>query len=162
MAFKIQFSSAGGLTQRCPQRKKRLKKRWIAVVFLPVVATWFFWPASDEWLFHRNLPRTAEEVHEWSWSDGFLSDYTYLLTARMRKEEFDAYITTLGLTLHTPNRKYEEPAVPWLDWGAVPDEKTSWWNPSPSLDSTFVDQGHDTWTYAKYENGRLYLKSLNH
>lgn len=80
----------------------------------------------------------------------------------MKKEEFDVYVAKLGLTLHTPNRKYEEPAVPWLDWGVAPDEKTSWWNPSPSLDSTFVDQGHDTWTFAKYENGRLYLKSLNH
>ena len=132
------------------------------VVLLAGAATWFFWPTSEEWLFHRMLPKTTQEVHEWSWSDDFLPHYVYLLRARVTQEEFDVYVAKLGLTLHTPSRKYEEPAEPWLDWGRGPDEKTPWWNPSPSLQSTFVAQGHDTWTFAKYEKGRLYLKSLKH
>jgi hypothetical protein len=145
-----------------PVGKRRLKKRWLAIAFLLASATWWFWPASDEWVFHRKLPRTAQEVHEWSWSDDFLPNYAYLLTARMKKEEFDAYVTGLGLTMHTPSRKYEEPPEPWLDWGTGPSERTPWWNPSPSLQSTFVAQSHDRWTFAKYEKGRLFLKSLHH
>lgn len=106
------------------------------------------------------LPQTASEVQEWSWADGFLPDYAYQLKARITEAEFRKFVSDLGLTPHTAERKYSEQS--WLSWRGSPAFEGTWWDASGSLDSTYVTEGHNTWSYAKFENGFLYFKSLNH
>jgi hypothetical protein len=137
------------------------KRRWLRILSILFVfgAVWFFWARPDQWRFRRELPWMTKDIHERYWSHGFLPDYSYYLKARITEEQFWRYIAKFKLTPHTSTRQYSESPDPWLDWDPDP---YSWWNPSKSLDSTFVWQGHDTWTFAKYERGYLYLVSLNH
>ncbi|MGC3956462.1 MAG: hypothetical protein QM813_00340 [Verrucomicrobiota bacterium] len=123
------------------------------------IASLFAADSKPSW--RQDLPATATDVHEWVWADGFLPDYSYLLKARISEDEFREFVTRLGLTAHTPTREYSEDSV-WLSWGAAPGFDGSWWDVSDSLDSTFVSEGHDTWSFAKYEKGYLYFQSLNH
>jgi hypothetical protein len=158
-----------------------LKKRrtWIVVAFVTVatVAGFFAYRAyrihqAEQFIaalfaadskpsWRQNLPATATDVHEWSWADGFLPDYSYLLKARVTETEFTQFVALLGLTPHTPARQYSEESH-WLSWRAAPGFDGDWWDASDSLDSTFVREGQDTWSFAKYENGYLYFQSLNH
>src|SRR5882672_5623949 len=111
--------------------------------------------------WRQNLPTNATDVLEWSWSDGFLPDYSYVMKARVSQADFDGFRLALNLTPHTADRQYSD-ATLWLSWSAPPGFKNTWWDASPSLEATFVNQGSDTWSFAKYENGFLYFQSLNH
>jgi|UniRef100_UPI00378382F2 hypothetical protein len=138
------------------------KKLWCGLaVTIISLAAWFFWPASNEWSFHRALPRSAQGVQEWYWADGFLPDYSYHLKARITQQEFDNYVKKLGLTPHTLERAYTDD-VHWLNWQALPQFTNGWFDPSDSLTATFVSQEGDCWAFAKYEKGNLYVTSLNH
>ncbi len=113
------------------------------------------------WEFRKELPWLAHDVHEQFYTDGLLPDYGYFLKAKISEAEFRDYLTKFSLSPHTSSRTYTDD-VGWLEWNDGISPRDSWWNPSPSLDATFVWQGGDTWIFAKYENGYLYLKSLNH
>ena len=114
---------------------------------------------ARSWRGH--LSTNATDVLEWSWSDGFLPDYSYVMRARVSRSDFESFCTALSLTLHTPDRSYTDDAH-WLAWSAPPGFTNTWWDVSPSLEGTYVSQGNDTWSFAKYENGFLYFQSLNH
>lgn len=113
------------------------------------------------WGFRQALPWSARDVHEAYWTDSLLPDYTYQLKARITEQQFREYISKFHLTPHTPTRTYSDDS-PCLSWGNVQVSKADWWDPSKSLESTFVWQGGHTWTFAKYERGYLYLGSLDH
>lgn len=113
------------------------------------------------WSFRKALPSSAQDIHESYWTDTLLPDYDYKLKAKITEEEFRRYVAKFGLTPHTTTRKYSDLVV-CLDWAASPEFRRGWWDPSTSLDSTFVWQSNTVWTYAKYERGHLYLQSLRH
>jgi hypothetical protein len=105
------------------------------------------------------VPSDATEV-----ADNYVDmgpDYTYYLRARMSRGEFDGYCARVGLTRHTPERKYTDDAAVWLSWSADADAPKGW-APSDSLAETYVSQEGHSWTFAKYENGVLYVKSWSH
>ena len=141
-----------------------ISARWLHIlaIFLAICFAWFLWYRPDQWRFRHKLPWSAQDVHEWHREDGFLPDYSYLLKAKITEAQFRRYITKFGLTSHTASRQYSESPDPWLSWEAAPSFDGGWWNPSDSLEDTFVWQGYDTWTFAKYEHGYLYLSSINH
>ena len=116
----------------------------------------------------KALPPAAQDIHEWSWDEGGLlaQDYDYVLKAKITQDEFDQYVRDLGLSPHTPTRQYSGGFQPdWdLSWlwrldnnGVRPD----WWSPSTDVSGTYVYDGGSLWTYAKYEDGYLYLVSYN-
>jgi hypothetical protein len=113
------------------------------------------------WSFRKKLPWSATDIHEIYWTDFPLPDYSYNLKAKISESQFLKYISKFGLSPHTTDRQYSDDVI-WLNWDAPPDNKGSWWNPTDSLTNTFVWQGNDTWIFAKYEHGYLYLGSLNH
>ena len=121
----------------------------------------FAFSPNEKPSWRGRLPASATDIHEWVWADGFLPDYSYLLKARITETEFQQFIAQLGLTPHTPDREYSEESH-WLSWSAAPGFHGDWWDATPTLDSTYVSEGHDTWAFAKYENGSLYFESLNH
>jgi len=113
------------------------------------------------WSFRKALPWSAREVHESYMTDTLLPDYGYQLKARITEKEFRDYIARFDLTPHTATRTYSDDLV-CLSWRYGPGFEGGWWDPSDSLDATFVWQGDTTWTFAKYEHGYLYLSSLCH
>jgi hypothetical protein len=113
------------------------------------------------WPFRRALPWSAHQVHEWYWTDTLIPDYSYQLKAKITEEEFRRYVTRFGLTPHTTNRRYSDDLI-LLRWDSASGSGREWWDPSESLDSTFVKQDRYTWTFAKYEHGYLFLSSLAH
>lgn len=121
----------------------------------------FLWFRPDQWTFRRMLPSSAREIRDQQWREWLLPDYQYLLKARITAAEFNDYVKQLGLTPHTSARRYSGETV-WLRWDAAPPESGHWWNPTESLDGTFVHQEGDTWTFAKWEGGFVFLKSINH
>lgn len=104
------------------------------------------------------LPGGAQIVFRSQWKDGFLPDATFKLKAKVSADEFASAVQRLGLTPHTKDRKYTDDTL-WLQWMRDDDER---WNPSPSIDETFVHQEGDSWQLAKYENGFLFYQSLSH
>jgi hypothetical protein len=109
----------------------------------------------------RALPTTATEVQEWQWTEeGLLAqDYAYQLKAKITEQEFLEYIHKLELTPHTPERKYGLGFV--LSWGIFDSPQRAWWDPSPDTTNTYVYDGGSWWTYAKWENGYIYVVSYN-
>ncbi len=130
----------------------------IIIAVYSLISSIFLMDSKPSWT--SLLPPTATEVQESSWADGFLPDCSYQLKARITEAEFQKFVTDLRLTPHTPDRQYSEDS--WLSWGSSPQFQDVWWDPSEDLSSTFVSEGHDTWTYAKFEKGHLHLKSLIH
>ncbi len=143
-----------------PEPVKRKGRRWLLVlaILFVVGAGWFLWARPHQWTFRRELPWSATEIRESYWTEGFLPDYNYYLKARITEKQFQDYLAKFELTPHTPERKYEDEEM-WMEWGY---HSNSWWAPSESLEKTFVWQGGHTWTFAKYENGNLYLTSITH
>jgi hypothetical protein len=127
----------------------------VYVVGLAISYQVFTWP------FRKALPWSAKDVHEWYMTDGLLPDYSYQLKARVTEEQFRRYIARFGLTPHTSTRNYSD-LTPCLSWDSAPEFEDGWWDPSDSLDSTYVRQVYHTWTFAKFERGYLYLGSLDH
>jgi len=113
------------------------------------------------WGFRKELPWLAGDVHEHYTTDILLPDYSYYLKAKISEAQFQRYIAKFKLTLHTSDRNYTDDTV-WLQWDAHDSTPNHWWDPSKTLNNTYVWQGNDTWIFAKYENGYLYLQSLNH
>ncbi len=110
--------------------------------------------------WRSSLPESATDVHEHVWADGMLPDYDYYLCARVTKAEFEDFVKDLGLTLHTANRVYSESS--WLSWSGHLLGDNTWWHPTDRLDGTYVKEGGTTWSFAKYEDGILYFRSLDH
>jgi hypothetical protein len=132
----------------------------VALVAALAIATlaWIVSERWNQWEFRRLLPGDAQDVHELIHEYGFLPDYTYQLKAKISDEQFRQYVERLGLTPHFAGRQYSD--VPaWLNWK---EGEADWWDPSESLDATYVEQIGETWTFAKHERGYLYLMSLNH
>ncbi len=121
----------------------------------------FLWIRPDETTARRALPSSAEDIHEWEQDFGFLPDFTYHLKAKITEEHFHHYVDKFGLTPHTSTRQYTQSAD-WLSWESLPGSVGDWWNPSNSLEFTFVRQEDDFWMFAKYEHGYLYLTALDH
>jgi hypothetical protein len=113
--------------------------------------------------WRSSLPVTAADVHEHAWADGFLPDYDYYLCARITEGEFEKFVQDLGLTPHTASRIYSDSEESsWLSWSGHLLGDNTWWHPTDSLESTFVKEGGTTWSFAKYEDGFLYFRSLDH
>lgn len=160
---------------RCVSRMKKKAKVIIAsvvgaIVLLPAIAivglylafkVAFSGDPTEGLSWRHDLPATATDVHEWAWADGFLPDYSYILKAKVSEPDFNVFIRKLKLTPHSPDRQYSDNPA-WLSWSCPPGFTNDWWDASGSLSNTFVDEGHDTWSFAKYENGYLYFQSLNH
>jgi hypothetical protein len=108
---------------------------------------------------YRSLPWSASEIRQFYWGEDFLPDYTYHLKAKMREEEFEAFVRRHGLTLHSAERQYADKSRS-ASWSSA--EKLKWWDPSASLEGTYVTQEGDGWVLAKYENGYLYYYAMNH
>jgi len=113
------------------------------------------------WTFRKALPWSAGDVHEWYQTDTLLPDYGYQLKARVSERQFRDYIARFDLTPHTAARAYSDDML-WLRWNPAPGFEEGWWDPSDSLDATFVWQGYHTWIFAKHEHGFLYLASVTH
>jgi hypothetical protein len=107
----------------------------------------------------RALPPTAQDVHEWSWEEGGLTgqDYAYCLKAKITRSEFDAYVKKFNLTSYIPNQQYSNGFYP--SWRCK--DEIDWWTPSDDTSSTYVYDGGSVWTYAKYENGYVFVVSYN-
>ena len=105
----------------------------------------------------RALPSSATEVHE-EVVDLFPDATTYL-KAKLPERDFPLYVKRLGLTPHTPGRQYDDDEM-WLGWGMGSDPP--WWDPTPSLEGTYVAQSGHAWTLAKHEQGYLFVLSFTH
>ena len=141
----------------------------IALAYVGLIAVGFllfgsFDPSSDDGSssisWRSSLPETATDVKEHAWADGFLPDYDYYLRARVSKIEFERFVQDLKLTPHTATRIYSEPSC--MSWSGHLLEDGEWWNPTGDLEGTYVREGGTTWTFAKYEDGFLYFRSLDH
>jgi hypothetical protein len=141
----------------------------IAIAFIGLIAVGYFMfgsfgPSNDDGSatisWRSSLPETAADVHEHAWADGFLPDYDYYLRARVTKSEFEKFVQDLELTPHTATRTYSESS--WLSWSGHLLADSEWWKPTEDLEGTYVKEGGTTWTFAKYEDGFLYFRSLDH
>jgi hypothetical protein len=110
----------------------------------------------------RKLPPTAQQVQEWRWSEeGPLGqDYSYALKARITEEEFLAYVHELDMAPYSVEKGYGYGFVlTWRPPGMPPE--LEWWDPSDSYETTYIYDGRSWWTYAKWENGFIYVVSYN-
>ena len=105
----------------------------------------------------RALPWGADDVRD-HYVD-MTPDYAYYLKASISESDFRRYCARLRLTPHTPQRTYTDDLM-WLSWDAL--APIDWWNPSPGIADTHVLQEGRHWTFAKHENGTLYLKAWRH
>lgn len=115
------------------------------------------WSAFAESPLRRALPAGAADVREQSMD--LLPDHAYCLRARVDAAELAAYAARVGMTPHTPSRRYGDDPM-WLAWPGICT--APWWDPSDDLGATWVAQSGRVWTYAKHENGWLYVKSVGH
>ncbi len=107
----------------------------------------------------RALPHGATGIEGWSWTEpGPLGqDGSAMLRARIPEDAFEKYAKDLGMTPHTANRAYGNGFSP--SYVSLADEPLDWWDPTDEVEGTWVlDQG-SSWTWAKWENGFVYVLS---
>jgi hypothetical protein len=107
--------------------------------------------------YHSGLPPSASHVQEASLD--LFPDSAYFLKAELPAAEFLPYVAQFGLTPHTSSRVYTADPL-WLAWGHP--MAPAWFDPTPSLEHTYVLQDGHLWVLAKYESGCLYLQSITH
>lgn len=114
----------------------------------------------------RALPSSATEIQEWKWAEGGLTgqDSLYLMKARISEREFFEYAERFGLRGYVPSLDYGPSFVPSWEppvWPLGVD--LHWWDPNPHADFRGTRlAGHGThWTFAKYENGYVYVMSFD-
>ena len=105
------------------------------------------------------LPKNAKDVNYVD--EDLFPDYIYRLRAKIDEKDFVPYVEKFKMTKHTPDRLYDEDCPYCISFfKGVKDY--DWWNPTDSIENVYVYQSNTTWTYAKYENGYLYLVSWKH
>ena len=107
----------------------------------------------------RALPDGAEVLYERRLSRP--PDFSCYLKVDMDESSFREYCRRLGLTPHHPDRKYTDDTM-WLSWDVLSEGRDEDWNPTPGMAGWYVKQVGDGWTFAKWENGTMYLKALTH
>jgi hypothetical protein len=107
----------------------------------------------------KALPPTAQDIHEQSWGEGgeIGQDYCYLLKARITPAEFQQYVDRFGLTPHIATQQYSN----WSMINCGTERKPDWWTPSDESGSMYARDEDSTWTYAKYENGYIFVVSYS-
>jgi hypothetical protein len=105
----------------------------------------------------RALPDTARDVKTWSWQEEgpLAQDFSLKLRAGITEEQFRSYVDEMGMTPHTPDREYQHGFQP--GWG--PDPEIEWWTPSTEIGETYVREDGASWSYAKYEDGCIWVVS---
>ncbi len=146
----------------------KIKKKWLFLFLLliPVMcivglALFKSFTISP---LRKALPSTANEIHEWRWSEGGLTgqDYIYILSARITEQQFLEYVDRFDMTPHTPEREYSPGfALNWYPQELHTDETLEWWMPSRGEDGTYISDGGSWWDYAKWENAYIYVVSQN-
>lgn len=116
-----------------------------AVVLIAGIAVGWYYLSTHP--LRRALPWSASEV-EARWSKVYPA-YSYYLTARMSRGDFDDYCRRLKLTPVVPGATDFDNDVVAPNWSAA-----------PSADNTFVGQDAHVTTRAKYANGAIYVKTV--
>lgn len=104
--------------------------------------------------FYRELPSDAAEVM----CDDSINDiyHAVYIKARVRRGEFDEYVTRLGLTRIQPDQ--DPTSVADVDWaGAYPIEPPEWWKPSGYHIYEYWGKRDGWYMRAKFEKGYLYF-----
>jgi hypothetical protein len=138
----------------------RVMTRPLTIAFLVVTVVLFYgayFVSTSE--TYRSLPWSASEIRQHYWGETFLPDYEYFIKAKIPAEEFEPFARGRGLTPHTADRQYSDKTRS-ISWSSA--EKLKWWDPSASVEGTYVAQAGDAWVMAKYENGYLYYYAMNH
>lgn len=107
----------------------------------------------------RALPSSATDIHQWSLNEpGPLGqDCSYMLKARVSYQQFSSFRQRLRMKRHTPEREYQHGFSPHFN--SLATEDLPWWNPTDSMEAVYVlDQG-SSWTWAKHEDGHMYVMS---
>jgi len=117
---------------------------------------------ESEWGYRKLLPKSASQIKEFYWKDGFLPDYEYYLRAKIDRQDFKSYCDSFGLKLHTDSSKYSDEIVNLNTIGGHAEELKDWWNTDGNKDSLFVWQDGDEWNIARYYNGNLYIYAHEH
>ena len=108
-----------------------------------------------EWPLRRALPWGASNIHEHSWDDGFLPDYTYHLRADLSRDQYLNYVSRLGLKPHAPSG---DPHTYRFQWQGVDD--VNWWTPK-NVELIHSVTYPDGSTYIGFDGGRVYVYSFD-
>ncbi len=127
------------------------KAMTLYLVATAIISAGFYMRISP---LRRALPWNASEVREWKWQEGALPDYMYHMSAKLAPHDFDAYVEKIGLRPHN-----DQPDIHGYEFEWYGDEKVDWWCRNGSSGS-FSDEWNQGGTYAKYEQGRVFLYSF--
>jgi hypothetical protein len=150
------------------RRKLETRRRsaWLIalLVVLPLVilgvlgARNLFIYMTESPLVHA-LPDDARDVRVWSaYEPGPIGqDHALMLKARVSKRQFFSYRRRLKMKKHTVDREYAHGFSP--HWSPLCSEELPWWDPSSSTTGTYVLERGASWTWAKHEEGYMYVMS---
>ena len=117
---------------------------------------------QKEWGYRKLLPKSATDIKDFYWEDGFLPDYEYYLRATISREDFEIYLDSLDLVLNTDSSKYTDEIGNMTTGGSCLNEIKDWWDVESNQDSIFVWQNGHEWNIARYIKGYLYLYAHEH
>ncbi len=138
------------MTRARLRRERRTLVTALLVLCACLVAGYFVFFVSP---LRRALPSSASDVHEYSWTQpGPLSqDFSYLLKARLAKDELAPYAERAGLVPYERGLEIHHGIDGAWDtaWGQP------WWDPPPELDGSYVDFWQGGWTVVRWKDGWL-------
>ena len=147
---------------------RRLSKKAKLIVALTIPAVIMFacsgiWWDINRTGFRKNLPWSARNIFDREWDEpGILSqDYCILMRAEIPKAEMAEYMERINLKPVPAAIISERPY--WLDWGGCiwDGGNPDWWDPTSDTSGTYYWSSNSAWSYAKWENGKVYVKSYN-
>ncbi len=130
----------------------------LACILILAVLGVMGWYGASASPLRRALPWAARDIQENVVTNG--PRYELLLTATLAESDFRQYLDRTGLTPHESGRSYGGDAAAALRW--APDQsRPAWWTPTDALDDTYVNEREKNWILAKWEQGRLFVRSFN-
>jgi len=145
----VWFVSANTLSGRC---WPWLSAGVVLAIFLLGVTASYYLVTSP---LRTGLPMSASDIREQCWSDGFLPDYAYHLRAKIPQSEFTQYAQRMGLR---PYSRADDPHK--FSWRNHGESEMRWWDPAPAVTSVYCSTWQYGGTYAKFENGYIYVYSF--
>ena len=116
----------------------------VALVIICAAAAW--WSSTPR----AKLPWSARNVRVYSKSYG-VQGWSYALRATLPERDFQKFVSRLDVRPLTTNY------YPYIQWNS--GGPTNWWNPSPSVETTYGRDNGMGLDILKYEDGEVWFKS---
>ena len=102
----------------------------------------------------------ATDIREYSWEEGFLPDFSYVLRAKVERAEFDAFVREMDLPRLGPRSRETPQEDEWeTPVGCDSDTTCRFWQPDQYPAESYGHREGRAFQGAQFKDGYLYYSA---